>query len=109
MVWTLYAVPTVMVVLWVAGLKLTLGQTMAVFILSAVGMALPSSPGAVGVFEAAVIFALNQLFHVDKETALAIGFLLHMIQFIPTTLIGLFVLAKSGLKLKNIRQEGDMA
>jgi hypothetical protein len=107
LVWCFYAVPTVMVVIWVAGLKFTLGQAMVVFILSAVGMALPSSPGAVGVFEAAVIFALNQLFKVDKESALAIGFLLHMMQYIPTTVAGLAVLAKSGLKLKNIRQSEE--
>jgi uncharacterized membrane protein YbhN (UPF0104 family) len=104
LVWMLYAIPTFLTVYWVAGLKLTMGQTMAVFILSALGMAMPSSPGAVGVFEAAVIFGLG-IFKVDKELALAIGLLIHMMQFIPTTVAGLLVLAKSGLSLKDLRKK----
>jgi glycosyltransferase 2 family protein len=104
LVWMLYAIPTFLTVYWVAGLKLTMGQTLAVFILSALGMAMPSSPGAVGVFEAAIIFGLG-IFKVDKELALAIGLLIHMMQFIPTTLAGLLVLAKSGLSLKNLRKD----
>jgi hypothetical protein len=103
LVWILYAVPTFLTINWVAGLKLTTGQTLAVFVLSALGMAMPSSPGAVGVFEAAVVGGLNHLFHVDKELALAIGLLIHMMQYIPTTIAGLLVLAKSGLSLKNLR------
>jgi len=107
-VWILYAIPTFLVVLWVAGLKLTMGQTLAVFIISSLGMAMPSSPGAVGVFEAAVIFGLG-LFKVDKELALAIGLLIHMMQYIPTTVSGLLVLMKSGLSLKGLkRREAEM-
>ena len=102
LVWLLYAVPTFLTIQWVAGLGLTMGQTLAVFVLSALGMAMPSSPGAVGVFEAAVIFGLG-LFGVDKELALAIGLLIHMMQYIPTTVAGLMVLLKSGLSLKTIR------
>lgn len=104
LVWMLYAIPTFLTVYWVAGLKLTMGQTLAVFILSALGMAMPSSPGAVGVFEAAIIFGLG-LFKVDKELALAIGLIIHMMQFIPTTVAGLLVLAKSGLSLKDLRRK----
>lgn len=106
LVWMLYAIPTFLVVNWVAGLDLTMSQTLAVFILSALGMAMPSSPGAVGVFEAAVIFGLG-IFGVDKELALAIGLLIHMIQYIPTTISGLMVLARSGLSLKSIRKSDE--
>ncbi|GFK95859.1 hypothetical protein NNJEOMEG_03732 [Fundidesulfovibrio magnetotacticus] len=106
LVWALYAIPTFMVISWVAGLQLTMGQILAVFILSALGMAMPSSPGSVGVFEAAVIFGLG-LFKVDKELALAIGLVIHMMQYIPTTVTGLMVLAKSGLSLRNLRRSGE--
>ncbi len=106
-VWLLYAIPTFLVISWAAGLNLKMGQILAVFILSAVGMAAPSTPGAVGVFEAAVVFGLNHLFGVDKELALAIGLLIHMMQYIPTTAAGLVVLAKSGLSLKTIRQSDE--
>jgi len=108
LVWILYAVPTYMTVMWVARLNLTAVQTLAVFVISSLGMAMPSSPGAVGVFEAAVIFGLG-LFKVDKELALAIGLLIHMMQYIPTTVIGLLVLMKSGLSLKSFkRREAEM-
>ena len=107
LVWLLYAIPTFLVISWAAGLNLKMGQILAVFILSAVGMAAPSTPGAVGVFEAAVVFGLNGLFHVDKELSLAIGLLVHMMQYIPTTTLGLVVLAKSGLSLKTIRQSDE--
>lgn len=107
LVWLLYAIPTLLIISWVAGLKLTMGQILAVFILSSLGMAMPSTPGSVGVFEAAIVFGLNGLFHVDKELALAIGLLIHMMQYIPTTALGLVVLAKSGLSLKTIRQSEE--
>jgi hypothetical protein len=106
-VWLLYAIPTFLTISWVAGLELTFGQSLAVFVLSALGMAMPSSPGAVGVFEAAVVGGLNHLFHVDKELALAIGLLIHMMQFIPTTVAGLLVLAKSGLSLQSLRRSEE--
>lgn len=106
LVWLLYAVPTFLAISWVAGLDLKMGEILAVFILSALGMAMPSTPGAVGVFEAAIVFGLS-LFHVDKERALAIALLIHMMQYIPTTAGGLLVLAKSGLTLKSIRQSEE--
>jgi len=106
LVWALYAIPTFLTISWVAGLDLSMGQMLAVFILSALGMAMPSSPGSVGVFEAAVIFGLG-LFRVDKELALAIGLVIHMMQYIPTTVSGLMVLARSGLSLKSIRRSEE--
>lgn len=106
LVWFFYSIPTFLTIHWVAGLGLTMGQTLAVFILSALGMAMPSSPGSVGVFEAAVIFGLG-LFGIDKELALAIGLLIHMTQYIPTTVAGLWVLLKSGLSLKRIKHSDE--
>jgi uncharacterized membrane protein YbhN (UPF0104 family) len=60
----------------------------------------------VGVFEAAVVFALG-LFGVDKEQALAAGVVLHMLQYIPVTLLGVLILAKSGLNIKKIRESEE--
>ncbi len=105
-VWAFYALTTFLAVHWIAGLDLKMGQTLAVFVISALGMAVPSSPGAVIVFETAVAFGLG-LFGVDKELGLAIGFLIHMIQYIPTTITGLVVLAKSGLSLQRIRTSDE--
>jgi uncharacterized protein (TIRG00374 family) len=104
--WALYAAVSFLVLLWVASLPLTMGQAAAVFVLSALGMAMPSSPGAFGVFEAAVVFSLG-LFGIDKEQALAAGVVLHMLQYIPVTLIGVLILARSGLSIKRIRESEE--
>lgn len=104
--WILYAGSTFLVLLWVAKLQLSWGHAAAVFVISSLGMAMPSSPGALGVFEAAVVFSLG-LFGVDRSQALAAGLVLHMVQYIPVTLAGLLVLGKSGLDLRKIRERED--
>lgn len=104
--WIAYAASTFLVLLWVAGLDLSWAHAAAVFVISALGMAMPSSPGALGVFEAAVVFSLS-LFGVDRSQSLAAGLVLHMVQYIPVTLAGLLVLAKSGLNLRKIRESDE--
>uniref|UniRef100_I2Q1G5 Uncharacterized protein n=1 Tax=Desulfovibrio sp. U5L TaxID=596152 RepID=I2Q1G5_9BACT len=104
--WICYASSTFLVLLWVAKLSLTWGQVAAVFVISSLGMAMPSSPGALGVFEAAVVFSLG-LFGVDQTQALAAGLILHMVQYIPVTVSGLLILAKSGLSLRKIRESDE--
>ncbi|MBF0481840.1 MAG: flippase-like domain-containing protein [Desulfovibrionaceae bacterium] len=100
--WLLYAGNTILVVTWIAHVPLSLDKVLAVFVLSSVGMAMPSSPGALGVFEFAVVFSMSTIFKVDNETALAVGLLLHMMLFVPTTLYGMWVFLKSGMTLKKI-------
>ena len=104
--WLAYAASTLMVLLWVAGLDLSWAHAAAVFVISALGMAMPSSPGALGVFEAAVVFSLG-LFGVDRSQSLAAGLVLHMVQYIPVTVAGLLVLGKSGLSLRKIREREE--
>ena len=106
--WIFYASTTFLVLLWVAGLPLSWGHAAAVFVISSLGMAMPSSPGALGVFEAAVVFSLG-LFGIERSQALAAGLVLHMVQYIPVTVTGLLVLARSGVSLRRIRHsEGSL-
>jgi len=100
--WLLYAGNTILVIGWVAHVPLSLDKVLAVFVISSVGMAMPSSPGALGVYEAAVVFSMADIFKVDKESALAVGLVIHMMQYIPTTLYGMWVFLKSGMTLKKI-------
>lgn len=104
--WALYAGVGLLTLMWVANMPVTFSQALAVFTLSALGMAVPSTPGAFGVFEAAVVFALS-LFGIGKGEALAAGLVLHMIQYIPVTVVGALILAKSGLDLRKIRESDD--
>ena len=63
------------------------------------GIAAPSSPGYVGVFEG-VIKAVLALFAVPGDLAVAFALTYHVTTFVPITLLGLYSLVKTGLKLK---------
>jgi uncharacterized membrane protein YbhN (UPF0104 family) len=86
-----------------AGLPAEPVLVLTVFAVITLGFALPAAPGGMGVYEAAAVLALGW-FGVDRDRAFAVGLALHMLQYIPVTLAGLWVLATSGLSLTNLRQ-----
>jgi uncharacterized membrane protein YbhN (UPF0104 family) len=70
--------PDVMVVVFLA----------AAFFISAV----PSLPAGVGTFEFAVIYTLS-LFGVDKSVALTFALVMHVVTFVPATVVAMFVIS----------------
>ncbi len=84
---------------------LGLGTYAAVFFLvvTAFSVAVPSTPGFVGTFEAAGAGAM-MLLGLDKETALGFAILAHAANFIPVTLIGFVFLYRENLSLSGIRE-----
>jgi glycosyltransferase 2 family protein len=72
----------------------------------AIGVALPSTPGFFGVWEAAAQAGLT-VFGVPKDLALtwAVGF--HILSFIPITVIGIYYFLRLGLSLEEIGRSGD--
>jgi glycosyltransferase 2 family protein len=70
----------------------------SLFVLGVVnlGVLLPSSPGYVGVFEWFTINSLS-VFKVGTSSAAAYATIIHLLQFIPVTLIGLGYFIKYGL------------
>ncbi len=62
---------------------------------AALGIAAPSSPGAMGVYELTVVGALS-LFGLDKSTALAMALTAHLLQYIITSIFGAYGLARDG-------------
>jgi uncharacterized protein (TIRG00374 family) len=67
----------------------------------ALGIAAPSSPGAIGVFEAALVGALVAL-GVDASSATAFALSVHFTSYIITSLIGGFGLYKDGESLSGL-------
>jgi hypothetical protein len=65
---------------------------------SAIGLAAPSSPGAVGVFEAAMVAALA-LFSINTSVALAAAITAHVLQYLVTGALGIFGLIRDGESL----------
>ena len=102
-IWTAYSGLFHLVFIELAGLPLSFGQVITAFIIATFGFAMPSSPGGLGVFEAAIVLALG-LFQVPKEEALAVGIVLRAIQYIPPTLAALYLMASSGLSAKTLRE-----
>ena len=74
----------------------------------AIGVALPSSPGFFGVFEAAAKVGL-EVYGVPGGRAVswAIGY--HILSFIPITLIGLYYFARLGLHFRDFKSQPNAA
>jgi hypothetical protein len=72
----------------------------------ALGVMLPSSPGFVGAFQLGVVAALAAL---GFTGPLADGYaiLVHVIQYVPVTLIGLFFLYRQNFSLRQARRESE--
>jgi uncharacterized membrane protein YbhN (UPF0104 family) len=86
-IWFLYGVQMAIGVNAVAGLGLSWDKVVSVFAVSGLSMLLPSSPGALGVYEVFTVTVLKS-FGVGAEEALAVTLFSHMAQFIPVTLTG---------------------
>jgi hypothetical protein len=102
-VWGVYLLTYFLVLKWVCGLSLTMGQVFAVFTAGALGMTIPASPGSLGVFEMAIVASLSW-FGVNKEQALGAAVILHSIQLLPAILWGLVLISKSGLNLSAFKK-----
>jgi len=71
---------------------------------SALGAATPSSPGAIGVYEASVVGALA-VFGLNASISLALAITAHAINFLVTGLIGTFALVQDGIQITRV---GDL-
>ena len=67
-----------------------------------VGVSLPSTPGYFGFFEAAAKLSLV-LYGVSESLAVAWALTYHILSLIPITVIGLYYLARSGLRLGELK------
>jgi uncharacterized protein (TIRG00374 family) len=74
----------------------------------ALGVAIPSAPASLGVYEASMVAALTIL-GVAYSPALAFAFLMHFIQVAITALLGFWGLAREGKSLGNLWSEIRMA
>jgi uncharacterized membrane protein YbhN (UPF0104 family) len=76
---------------------------MLVTIAIALGMILPSSPAAVGVFEAAVLVGLNP-YDIAKPEALSFALVLHALNFFPYIAAGVLILA---VRMRGLRVRAE--
>ncbi|HUR79427.1 MAG TPA: lysylphosphatidylglycerol synthase transmembrane domain-containing protein [Thermoanaerobaculia bacterium] len=69
-----------------------------------VGMAIPT-PGGIGGFHKACQLVLTRFYAFTVESSVAVAVLFHIIGTIPVLTIGLFLFAKEGVSLKQLREE----
>ena len=84
-------------VTFAVGFHLSFGAAVLVMVATNLAMVIPSSPAAIGVFEAATVVALRT-FGVPHADALGYGVILHALNSIPFIAIGLALLPRHGLK-----------
>jgi uncharacterized protein (TIRG00374 family) len=81
----------------------TMGMGFFVLVVVGLGIAVPSAPGAIGVWQAAAVAALSA-FQVDKTLALSFGLLNHLANFALLSLLGAVALAREGETLAHLAQ-----
>ena len=103
-VWLAFAL-SVWTALHSAHLDLPLVAAWTVLAFLGLGVSLPSSPGFVGVVQAATVLALA-LFSVPRTEALSFSLLFHASQFFPVTAVGLLYLLVEHVSLSDAVRVG---
>jgi uncharacterized protein (TIRG00374 family) len=104
LIWGGYALLNYLILLAFADMDRSFVATTTGLVASAFGMVLPSSPGALGVFEAAVIEALA-VFGYTRSMASVYALLLHLYTNLVLILLGLASLAFEGVRFAQLREQ----
>ena len=85
------------------GIQLPLAGIMSTMVATNLVVAIPATPGNIGIFEFAVMTTL-QFFQVDKDLALSGAVILHVIYVVPASLVGLAFFLGTWLLPKRVRE-----
>ena len=95
LVWGQFILEMFIAIYWIAGFDISLTAALNVFVISALAFAIPASPGGMGVYDAAIVFALGK-YGIVAEDAVAFAILMRAIQYGPTLIIGtVMIMSKS--------------
>ncbi len=100
LIWAL-AVWPVDLVLRSFGVSLPITASMFVMVFLVFAVMIPASPGYVGTYHAACVYALMAL-NLPKEQALSIAMVVHGISFFPVIFLGFYYLWRENLSLKTL-------
>ena len=90
-----------LLVLVAFGLHLPLSAAFFVLVLQVIGVMIPSSPGFIGTYHAAVVIGLA-VFGVGRELALSVALVMHAVFFFPSIVLGGIFLWQENLSLRNL-------
>lgn len=104
-IWCCYFASFVISLRLVAGLSLGWVQMLTVFAVTCLGMAIPSSPGGLGVFEGAMVLSLSWA-GVEQSAALGIALYTHALHFLPVALAAVLLNGSRGFWQGGSRADG---
>lgn len=93
-IWSMYWLDTY-IVQHALNLRMSGMETLLILIMTSLAMSIPSAPGMVGTFHAAVKFTMVQVLDYDPDLANSFSIILHGYGFICLTVIGAFYYIKS--------------
>ena len=83
------------------GLTLPLWAALFVLVVMQAGVAIPSSPGSIGVFHYLAVLSLS-VFNVEQGVAFSTGIILHLLIYLPMTILGTYFLWHENLAWKTL-------
>ena len=93
-IWSMYWLDTY-IVQHALNLKMSWLESLLILVMTSLSMSIPSAPGMVGTFHAAVKFTMVQILDYDPDIANIFSIILHGYGFICLTVIGAFFYLKS--------------
>ena len=105
--WVVYAL-SIYVGFLAVGMQIPFAAALFLQGIVAIGVAIPSSPGFVGVFEAMAVLALG-VYGVPKEVALSWALAYHGLSFIPITVMGAVYFARLGMSASALTKRNAAA
>lgn len=101
-IWVFYGF-TVAFVLGALRIEVGILQVMLVMALTALGIAMPAAPGAMGTYHLAVIIALHNIIGFDIRLSQGAAILLHATTCVPVTILGAYCFFKNNIRLRDLQ------
>lgn len=101
-----FAIIFTWITLFAIGIHVPVTAAVLVQVMTALAVTVAPSAGQLGVFHLTALFALNTLFGVNREQALAFAFVLHGVTYLWLTGLGIFFAWRDGLDLARLQDVG---
>jgi uncharacterized protein (TIRG00374 family) len=101
LLWTMFALSNLLI-LRSFDLRLPTYSAFVILVFQILGVTVPSSPGFIGTYHAAVIAGLS-VFGVSQELAVSVAIIMHAAFFLPFILAGLFFVWKENISFQALR------
>jgi uncharacterized membrane protein YbhN (UPF0104 family) len=88
-------------------LNLSISQTLLLLVLSALVQIIPSAPGTVGTYHAAIKFTMVNIFGFEAEIAVVMAVLLHSISYILFTVLGAIYFVKAQIDVSDLYEKSS--